>query len=147
MVRSMAARDLTCLAETPALAREVFFGPQTPEATIVNAQPRLKGAPLRAFIDMGFRVAPRPLAGTPTLVLAGAHDRNFTLTVERRLAQRLAGELMVAENSGHDIPLDVEWRGTAERVLGWLERAGAMKRPSLRAAGAERAAAASDGAE
>jgi pimeloyl-ACP methyl ester carboxylesterase len=131
MMRSLAARDLTCLVQTPALAREVLFGPHAADQDIVAVQPRMQGAPLHAFWDMRVRVPRRPLGGTPVAVVAGAHDKNFTVAVERRLAQRLGGELIIAEHSGHDIPLDVEWRQIADRVQKWLERVAIARRPAL----------------
>jgi hypothetical protein len=59
--------------KTSALAREVFFGPDTPDQQVTDLQPRMRGAPLRASSEMRIRVPRRPLAGTPTAVGAGAH--------------------------------------------------------------------------
>lgn len=122
MARSSIRGDLKPLVETPELARSTLFTEATPAETVARSHARLTGAWPGLFREMVRTAPPRPLPGTPTLVLAPSHDRNFTVAMQRRLSARLGADFAELEGSGHDAPLDTCWRETARLTLDWLER-------------------------
>ena len=114
--------ELRGTVATPELVREALFSPLTPQPVVDACAARLTGASPRIFRELFTKPPPPPLPGTPTLVLAAGEDRAFTVPMLRRVARRLDAEFEVAELSGHEIPLDIQWRQAAETVLDWLER-------------------------
>ena len=123
MLRDLRRGELSGLTATPQHVRATLFGDAAPDRVVIACQRRLTGASAAVFRDLFLRPPPAPLPGTPTLVLAGAQDGSFTPTIVRRVASRLDARLEILELSGHEIPLDVEWRRAAEITLDFLERA------------------------
>jgi len=122
MLGAFLSGDLIGFTRSNTLVRE-FFSARTPEAKVDACRKRLTGASMRLFIEMMLRKPPAPLPGTPTLVIAGECDGNFTPAMQQRLASRMGATMRVLPGSGHDIPLDVAWQEGIELVAEWLESA------------------------
>lgn len=121
-LRSVAAGDLAPVVATPSLVRENLFTAATEEETVRDCHARVSGAGAGLFRDMLRAAPPRPLPGTPILLVAGAEDPNFTAALERRHAERIGALYGEIAASGHDVPLDQPWRVAAQIVLAWLQR-------------------------
>jgi pimeloyl-ACP methyl ester carboxylesterase len=106
---------------TPQLARERFFSPQTPEAQVVGYAARLQEDSARLGIDCLVLSLPRPeRVTTPLLVLGadedGAHTREEVIATAR--AYRTEAEFF--PDMGHDMMLEPGWAAVAERIDTWL---------------------------
>lgn len=106
---------------TPALARERFFSPETPEADVIAYAARLQEDSARVGIDCLALHLPRPhLVTAPVLVLGadndGAHTREEILATAR--AYHTTAEFF--PGMGHDMMLERGWLAVAERIHTWL---------------------------
>ncbi|MCV7317285.1 alpha/beta fold hydrolase [Mycolicibacillus parakoreensis] len=108
---------------TPALARERFFSPHTPEDRVRAFAARLQEESRRAgpssIVD---RVRPRRVR-TPILVLGAEFDgaTSHTEVLATARAYRTAAEFFP---TGHAMMFDDGWQAVAERIHGWLGERG-----------------------
>lgn len=124
-LKALGSLNLRHFVGTPALAREAFFRPTTPEAEVAAAAARLGPETLRMALDMIIRL-PRAVPGpTPLLLLAAEQDTIFTLAEQQALAHAYQTELVVIPGAAHDLMLDPAWPEAAERIervaAGWQD--------------------------
>jgi pimeloyl-ACP methyl ester carboxylesterase len=122
MLRDLRSGDLAGIVGTEHLVRDALFTPLTPDPVVAGCAARLTGASMAVFRELFTKPPPGPMPGTPTLVLAASEDRGFSPRLVGRVARRLDADFEVVELSGHEIPLDLEWRRAAETTLLWLQR-------------------------
>lgn len=116
------------LVGTPALAGEAFFSPDLPPEHVVRYASQLGPEAVRMVVE-GLLHRPRPLPGrTPTLLIAAAEDRVFSVGVQRGVAEANGAALVTIPGAAHDLMLDPKWPealDAIERAAGeWMGRAG-----------------------
>jgi len=99
---------------------KLFFSSSMPTQEAEAYTNRMQGESFRLFILDLLRSTPKVKPGTPTLVVAAQADRFFKVADQRRMAQNLDADFLLARNSGHDVMLDVASQETAEEVIAWL---------------------------
>jgi pimeloyl-ACP methyl ester carboxylesterase len=108
------------MVRTPALAREYFFTPDTPQETVDRCLERLQDESYPAFLDTIFRT-PRPArVRTPMLVLGAERDSLFTVAEVRRTAAAYRTDAEIISGIGHDMMLDERWQLVADRIDAWI---------------------------
>jgi len=121
-LKGIVTGDSTVGLRTPALVRELFFSPGTPEEVVARCAERVQQESLRAlYVDATLTAVPKPdRVATPLLVLGGEDDRSFT--VEDVLATGCAygTEAEIYAGMGHNMMLEPGWRDVAERIADWL---------------------------
>jgi alpha-beta hydrolase superfamily lysophospholipase len=109
------------LVGTPALARALFFSPDTPQAIVDRCYAKLQDESYLAFLDMLFfltRARPRRVEA-PVLVLGAERDGFFTVGEIRRTASAYRTEAEIFPGIGHNMMLDQGWEDVADRVDAW----------------------------
>lgn len=112
------ARDIF---NTPALARDFFFSPQTPQQIVDACAARVEHDSMRAvFLDQTLRL-PRPnRVRTPLLVLGGAEDGLISQKEVRATARAYGADVELFTGMGHMLMLEPGWADVAQRICGWL---------------------------
>lgn len=105
---------------TPALVRELFFTPDTPQELVNDTFGRLQDESWPAFLDT-LVVWPRPRrVQVPILVTGAEHDGFFTVGELRRSAAAYRTEAEIVAGMGHDLMLDQGWPQVADRIDTWV---------------------------
>lgn len=105
---------------TPALARERFFSPHTPEEVVLDCAARLQEESPRIGVD-GLRKPPHPdRVKTDLLVLGALEDGAVTTDEVRATARAYRVEPEFFSGMGHNMMLEPDWRTVAERIESWL---------------------------
>jgi pimeloyl-ACP methyl ester carboxylesterase len=105
---------------TPALVRELFFTPDTPQELVDDTFGRLQDESWPAFLDT-LVVWPRPRrVQVPILVTGAEHDGFFTVDELRRSAAAYRTEAEIVAGMGHDLMLDQGWQQVADRIHTWI---------------------------
>lgn len=104
---------------TPELARERFFSPQTPEDVVRRYAARLSEESARQGVD-GLLKLPKPgRVSAPLLVLGALEDGAVSQREVRATARAYRTEPEFFP-MGHDMMLEPGWAAVAERIDGWL---------------------------
>lgn len=113
------------LFNTPPLARDFLFSPQTPQPIVDAGAAAAVPESVRAvFTDQAFRL-PRPRrVSTPLLVLGAEHDGLISNNEVRATARAYRTEGEIFPGMGHMMMLEPGWADVAERILGWLGERG-----------------------
>jgi pimeloyl-ACP methyl ester carboxylesterase len=112
------------LVATPALARELFFTPATPQALVEEVWGRLQDESYLMFLDtMVIWARPRRVQ-VPVLVVGAEHDWFFTVGETRRLAAAYRTQAQIMTGMGHDLMLDQGWQQVADRIDTWVRGLG-----------------------
>lgn len=112
------------LLGTPALVRQKFFGPHTPEETVVACTARLQNESLAVLPGAVSRLPKPNLVSTPLLVLGAEHDDCFTVDEVRATARAYGTEAVIFPGMGHDMMLEPGWRDVADHITSWLRERG-----------------------
>lgn len=105
---------------TPALARERFFSPGTPEALVRRYAALLQEESSRSGLD-GLLKLPRPgRVRSPMLVLGALEDGAVTPDEVRATAHAYRTEPVFFPAMGHNMMLEPGWEMVAQRIDGWL---------------------------
>lgn len=119
---SVTGRSLPYVS-TPALARERFFSPKTPEPVVNGFIARLQEeSRLAGPSSMITRARPRRITA-PVLVLGAEYD-GATSVAEVRATARAFGIAPQFFPMGHAMMLDDGWEAVAERIREWLAELG-----------------------
>ena len=107
---------------TPKLAREHFFSPETPDSDVVRYAARLGQEYVgRTVLDEALLNLPKTeRVTTPMLVLGAACDATFTTKEVHSTARAYRTEAEFFPDMGHDMMLEPGWAAVAERIHGWL---------------------------
>lgn len=106
---------------TPQLARESLFSPETPESDAARHVARLNEESARVMRDQMMLDLPRPKrVTTPLLVLGAEYDGTFTPQEVHATARAYRTEAEIFPDMGHDMMLEPGWPAVAERIHGWL---------------------------
>ena len=109
---------------TPALARERFFSPNTPESVVCHYAGRLQEESARMGLD-GLVKRPRPdRVHAPVLVLGAAEDGAVTRDEVRATAAAYGTDAHFFPAMGHNMMLEAGWRDVAGRIDTWLRDRG-----------------------
>ena len=104
---------------TPALARERFFSPDTPEQIVVDYAARLTEESRRVGASsVTARVRPHRVSA-PMLVLGAEHD-GATSAAEVRATARAYGSTAEFFAMGHAMMCEPDWAAVAGRIENWL---------------------------
>ncbi len=107
---------------TPALIRELFFTPDTPQEVVDRCAARLQDESYPAFIDT-MVVLPRPRRlQVPVLVMGAERDGIITVGEVRRTARAYRTRAEIVPGMGHDMMLDRGWQQVAERIDAWIRK-------------------------
>lgn len=115
-LRTVLTLNTRHLVGTPALTREAFFRPTTPEAQVATWTDLLGPESLRAALECALRLPQRRSGPTPLLVIAAEHDVLFTLAEQRALAAAHGAELTIIPGAAHDLMLDPAWSLAADQI-------------------------------
>jgi pimeloyl-ACP methyl ester carboxylesterase len=121
-MRGFANGKLGGYVDSPPLARELLFSPDTPEAIIESAIPRLGPESIRAAaVDAMIRPVKTGRVHTPVLVLGAEHD-GFVREVDvRRTARAYGTGPEFFAGMGHNMMQEPGWPGVARRIDEWLQ--------------------------
>ncbi len=125
LIRStVTGRQLPALTPPP-LAREAFFSPGTPEATVRHCAARLQEESGRALAGTLFPRGIDPTrVTTPLLVLGAGSDGGVSMDEVRATARAYGTEAEFFGDMGHDMMLEPGWATVAERIHAWLTERG-----------------------
>jgi len=113
------------MVATPALMRDTFFSPQVPAEEIARHFARLQAESFRMELETLLLNLPRPdKVTTPLLVLAAADDRVFSVAEAQATARAYGTEAQIFPDMSHDMMLEPNWQGVADRILDWLREQG-----------------------
>ena len=105
---------------TPALARERFFSPNTPEVLVRRYAARLQEESSRVGLD-GLVKLPRPdRVRAPMLVIGALEDGAVTPEEVRATARAYRTQPLFFAGMGHNLMLEPEWATVAQRIADWL---------------------------
>lgn len=123
LLKSNLLLRLQPFVRTPALARQMFFTPETPQAIVDDFFARLQDESYLAFIGT-MVVLPRPRRiQVPMLVMGAERDAIFSVAEVRRTARAYRTEAEIFSGMSHDMMLDPDWHKVAERVDSWIRSA------------------------
>lgn len=107
----------------PALARALFFTPDTPEPIIARTVARLQN---ESALAVAQSLAPLQQASSPTnapvLVVGAEHDAMVGMKDVRATADFYNTRPHFISGSGHCIMLDTHWEQAASLIVTWLQR-------------------------
>jgi pimeloyl-ACP methyl ester carboxylesterase len=104
---------------TPALVRELFFTPDTPQELVDQCAAHLQDESYPAFVDT-MVVRPRPRrVRVPVLVMGAERDGIFTVGEVWRTARAYRTQAEIVSGMGHDMMLDQGWQQVADRIDAW----------------------------
>ena len=118
--RAAIRHDLLPLVGTPRAAQRVLFSPETPGDVVRQMQPKLTGAAPHIVRELVMTPPAMPRPVTPTLVMAAGRDAVFHPARQRHRARVIDADYLEIDGSGHDIPLDHQWRHAADSAIAWL---------------------------
>lgn len=105
---------------TPELARERFFSPDTPEDLVRRYAARLQEESSRSGLD-GLLKLPKPERVTaPLLVMGALEDGAVTPEEVRATARAYRTEPVFFPGMGHNLMLEPDWETVAHRIDDWL---------------------------
>lgn len=111
------------LVGTPALAREAFFSAELPEEDVVRYASLLGPEAMRIVVEGHMRRPRPPAVATPSLVIAAAEDRVFSVGAQRALAESYGADFVCIPGA-HDLMLDPGWPEAADTIeraaAGWM---------------------------
>lgn len=119
-LESIRRHDLLPLVDTPRAAQRTLFSPTTPDDTIRRVQRRLTTAAPHVIRELMLTPPARPRLATPVLLLAATGDRVFVPAKQRHRARAIGADYVEIVGSGHDIPLDHQWRPAVDTASAWL---------------------------
>jgi pimeloyl-ACP methyl ester carboxylesterase len=105
---------------TPALVREMFYNPSTPEAIVLEGFNRVQDESFTAFLGMIAFRSTLEANRVPMLVLGGESDGIFTPDEVRATAERYAATLRLYPNTGHNLMLEANHEAIATDILEWV---------------------------
>lgn len=107
---------------TPALARQLFFSPHTPEPIITRTVTRLQNESALAVAQSLAPLRRTPSAAdAPVLVVGAEHDAMVSVDDVRATADFYKTQPHVISGSGHCIMLDTQWKQAASLIATWLQ--------------------------
>ncbi len=107
---------------TPALARQLFFSPHTPEPIITRTVTRLQNESALAVAQSLAPLRLTPSAADALVLVVGAeHDAMVSIDDVRATADFYNTQLHVISGSGHCIMLDTQWKQAASLIATWLQ--------------------------
>jgi pimeloyl-ACP methyl ester carboxylesterase len=103
------------------MGQQWFFTPETPIEHVATVAAQMKVMSPRLLLgDLRKPVPDRRRPSTPMLVVAGEGDRTIPVIRQEATAKRYSADFVVAPSVGHNIPVEHDWRPTAETVEQWL---------------------------
>jgi len=125
-LKGLATVDTTVAFNSPALAREQFFSPDTSESDVIRHVPRFQQESRRAlYVDTAFLHLPKPdRVATPLMVLGAERDGIVTPEEVHATARAYKTKAEIFPEMGHDMMLEPGWRDVAERIHAWLTNRG-----------------------
>ena len=106
---------------TPALTRQLFFTPDTPEPIITRTVARLQNESALAVAQSLAPLRPMPpTIDAPVLVIGAEHDAMISPADVRATADVYDTGPHVIPGSGHCIMLDTQWEQAASLIATWL---------------------------
>jgi pimeloyl-ACP methyl ester carboxylesterase len=122
VLRVNATLSMRPFVESGEMVRELFFGPETPQATVDAFRARAQNESYPAYVESMFVTRARPRrVKTPVLVLGARHDGILTVDEVHRTASRYGTKAEIYD-IGHQMMLDTGWESVADRVAAWADR-------------------------
>ncbi|OBA60504.1 hypothetical protein A5647_13820 [Mycobacterium sp. 1100029.7] len=123
---ALTGRPADMCGGTLAGAREVFFGPSTPDSVVVEGMGRLQPDSTRAILgDMvALKLVKTNRVTTPLLVVGSEHDGIYPPSDVHRTARAYGTEARIFPRMGHEMMLESDWPTVADHILSWLKERG-----------------------
>lgn len=99
---------------------QLFFSEYIPVNEAQKYTDKMQGESFRLFLLDLLQAPPASKIGTPMLTVAAQNDHFFSVAAQRKTAEGLGSDFMVAPNSGHDIMLDIANNQVLDEVIDWL---------------------------
>ena len=129
LLSSLLLFSMRAFIRSPALVREFFFSPSTPEPIVVDCMARLQDESSLALLDL-LRLDWRPpLEPLPVLVLAAQADGFLTAAEAERSARAYGTSAEYLQGMGHDLMLEPGWEEVADRIERWVREVTAERAP------------------
>ncbi len=125
-VKANVTLSLYPVVGTPARYKDLFFSSDIPEEKLETYFARVQDESYRAYVEMiltGLR-PPKPITGTPLLVLGGRNDFCIAPVEIEATARRHNTQAELFPNMAHNMMLESGWQAVADRILGWLRGLG-----------------------
>lgn len=120
VLRANATLSMRPFVDSGEIVRELFFGPETPQAIVDAFYARAQNESYPAYIDSMFVTRARPhRVKTPVLVLGARYDGIFTVDEVHRTARHYGTKAEIYD-MGHQMMLDTGWQSVADRVAAWV---------------------------
>jgi len=121
-MRSLPVGNLAGFIGTTPLVREHLFSARTPDDIVESCAATVQSEAVRAsLIDPLIRRVRSKRVNTPMLVLGAADDGMVTNAEVRATARAYATQAEFFPGMGHNMMLEPEWAGVAERIHAWLQ--------------------------
>lgn len=121
LLRSQLLLKPYVLVGTPELAKQALFSDDIADRDLQRHFARLQDESFRAQLEMLVTKLPRPdKVTTPMLVVAGEHDRVFTVAEQAATAKAYETTVDIVP-AAHDMMLDPNWQHVADRILDWID--------------------------
>ena len=121
-MRSLPVGNLAGFIGTTPLVREHLFSARTPDDIVESCAASVQSEAVRAsLIDPLIRRVRSKRVNTPMLVLGAADDGMVTNAEVRATARAYATQAEFFPGMGHNMMLEPEWAGVAERIHAWLQ--------------------------
>jgi pimeloyl-ACP methyl ester carboxylesterase len=105
---------------SPALVREMFYSPTTPESIVLEGFQNVQDESFTAFLGMIAFRSKLEAGRVPMLVLGGESDGIFTPSEVRATAERYAAALKLYPDTGHNLMLEPNHDAVATDVHEWF---------------------------
>lgn len=109
-----------------ARSHRLFFSDDMPREQVEAYHAKISNESVRILFDGGLFQTPKPkrvrAKNVPMLVVAADNDRVFPLREEKATAKAYDAELVVIENTAHDMMLEKTWQQSADAIITWLEK-------------------------
>jgi pimeloyl-ACP methyl ester carboxylesterase len=114
VLRANATLSMRPFVDSSEIVRELFFGPETPQAIVDAFYARAQNESYPAYVDSMFFTRARPRrVQTPMLVLGARYDGILTLGEVHRTARRYGTKAEIYD-MGHQMMLEVGWESVAD---------------------------------
>lgn len=111
-----------------ARSHRLFFSDDMPREQVEKYHTKISNESVRILFDGGLFQTPKPKVvknkAIPMLVVAAENDRVFPLREEKATAKAHNAELVIIENTAHDMMLEKTWQKSADAIITWLGKIG-----------------------
>ena len=109
-----------------ARSHRLFFSDDMPREQVEQYHAKISNESVRILFDSALFLIPNTqrtkARNVPMMVLAADNDRIFPLREQKVTAKAYDAELVIIENTAHDMMLEKTWQQSADAIITWLEK-------------------------